>query len=221
MSSQNPQLLLNSEDWLAFNKPAGWLSIPPTQASRWPILKSWVEQHYGRVWVVHRLDIQTSGVVLFAKNAASHQKANQLFERHQIKKRYEALGLGALKLPVFKVSKPIEGLPSVTQFEVMESFQVDSQSQKKIILFRAYPQSGRRHQIRIHLSKEGCPILGDVRYGGEKEFQLKTGVFTVSRVALHASRLELPGGVVIEAPLPQDFEEWLGLLREAQRHQRS
>ncbi|MFL5814023.1 MAG: RluA family pseudouridine synthase [Bdellovibrionia bacterium] len=208
----NPEVIGNTDRWFVVAKPAGWLTIPgraSNQGVSHPVLQEWAEAAHGaKLWVVHRIDLETSGVVLFAKTAESHRVANQWFEKHEVKKAYDFLAQGNPTSPIMKASDPIEGKPSVTQLEVKERFQ-------GAYLGRATPLSGRRHQIRIHLLKKGHPILGDETYGGPK--QIESLNLDIGRVALHAAKLELPGGERFEAPWPEDFQSWVEKLRSARQ----
>lgn len=204
-----PQVIGLTDSWLVVSKPAGWLTIPGRESkSLAPILSEWAKQEHGPTWVVHRLDRETSGVVLLARSAASHREANLWFQTRKVRKLYHCLASGVPPAPVFKVKDAIAGAPSVTQVEVKATF---SQG----FLARVFPLTGRRHQIRIHLASKGYPIFGDSRYGGAIELQLNLGqeILTFSRVALHASRLELPTGDVFEAPFPEDLSQWLQKLK--------
>ena len=114
-----PALLAETPDWIALAKPAGWLTIPGRDpASRAPVLKAWVDERFGRSFVVHRLDLETSGVILFARTEESHRRAGGWFQSHETRKHYDFLAQGSPKLPVFRVDLPIEGSPSRTQLEV-------------------------------------------------------------------------------------------------------
>ncbi len=199
-SELSPEMIFESSDWLVLNKPAGWLTIPGRGEGRLetPVVSEWAEKKFGKVWVVHRLDVDTSGVLLMTKNEDAHRSANIWFEKHDVKKTYEFLAQGISPMPMFKCREPIEGRPSTTQFEVLIQY-------GQVFFGRAIPLTGRRHQIRIHLSKAGFPLLGDTQYGGPKLLH----EMTFDRVALHARQLELPGGLKFEAPLPKDFDQWL------------
>lgn len=200
-----PEMIAKTDRWLVMSKPAGWLTIPGRGVD-YPVLREWAEKEHGaKLWVVHRIDVETSGIVLFALSSEAHQKANQWFEKHEVRKSYDFLAKGKPSAPIFKSSDAIEGKPSITQFEVKERF-------GDTFLGRATPLSGRRHQIRIHLSKKGLPILGDAEYGGPK--LLETPKLEIARVALHAAKLELPGGEKFEAPWPGDFKAWIETLKE-------
>jgi 23S rRNA-/tRNA-specific pseudouridylate synthase len=204
MSLLFPIILAQGEKWLAVSKPAGWLTIPG-RGEKWPVLSEWLERESAqKIWVVHRIDRETSGVVLFAKTAEAHREASLWFENQQVKKAYDFLASGNPSQPVLKLKDAIEGKPSMTQIEVKERY-------GSAFLGRAIPLSGRRHQIRIHLSKSGYPILGDEHYQGPKN--LSERALRFERVALHAARLELPSGEKFEASWPEDFSSWIRELR--------
>jgi 23S rRNA-/tRNA-specific pseudouridylate synthase len=206
-----PRVLAQTPDWLVLFKPAGWLSIPGRASSGSknapPVLSEWAATEHGPIWIVHRLDRETSGVVLLARSAESHRRAGLWFQRHEVRKAYDLLAVGAPRAPVVRLKAPIAGSPSVTQFELKETY-------SGCFLARALPLSGRRHQIRIHLAGEGHPILGDTTYGGPSEM----GGLEIRRVALHAARLELPSREVFEAPWPEDFAGWVAALRAGSPH---
>ncbi len=200
VAAQNPKILLKTDAFLALDKPAGWLSIPGRSAL--PVVYEWAQAQVGKLWVVHRLDRDTSGVLLFARTEDSHRLANQWFEKHLVKKKYDFIASGNPRAPVFKSQLEIEHAPSTTQFEVREKWPL-------AFLGRALPTTGRRHQIRIHLAKLGFPILGDQEYGGLSAW----GDLKFSRVALHAASLVLPTGEQIESPWHADFAAWIAGLK--------
>jgi 23S rRNA pseudouridine1911/1915/1917 synthase len=203
--------IAETSEWLVINKPAGWLTIAgrglPDSV---PILIDWVRKTHPQAMVVHRLDRETSGVILFALSEAAHQKANAWFRDRVTKKVYLCLASGSPSAPILKIKSPIEGAPSTTQVEVKERYEEG-------FLASVRPLTGRRHQIRIHLSENGHPIWGDTRYGGASEIKFENSVLAVNRVALHANTLELPSGERFEAPLPKDMTSWLEALRKEGR----
>lgn len=183
-----PQVLFEDADWLVLDKPAHWVSIPGRGDA--PSLLEWAQaSREEKVWVVHRLDRETSGVILFAKQAAAHRQACVWFEGREVKKRYEFLAEGQAELPSFKVDEPIEGAAASTRFERVAQWAAAWQG-------RAFPRTGRRHQIRIHLAHRGSPVVGDPEYGAKLQ---------APRVMLHAAELELPNGARWSSPLPEDF----------------
>ncbi len=204
----DPQVLSLSDRWVVIDKPSGWLTIPGRSGPGVPVLLEWVKQKYGEVWVVHRLDRETSGVILFARTAQDHLEANAWFRQRKVKKVYQCLAEGVANAPFFKITDPIEGQASSTQVEVVEKL-------LGCFLAQAFPRTGRRHQIRIHLAQAGYPLLGDLLYRGKAALQISGTELKVPRVALHASALELPTGEKFRSPLPQDFVQWIGSLRGA------
>lgn len=202
-----PQVLAQTPKWLVISKPPGWLSIPGRDPGAAGVLSEWASAQFGKVWVVHRLDRETSGLILFARTAEAHREAGIWFQKHQVKKFYDCLASGIPAAPVLKIQHPIEGSPSTTQAEIRESFAEGFLARVRLV-------TGRRHQIRIHLSKEGFPLWGDAQYGGAPSVVLGDHELKVGRVALHSSRLELPSGEKFDAPWPEDFAGWVQALRE-------
>lgn len=210
----SPQMIAETPDWWVVSKPPGWLCIPgrSSQEGRGvdPVLTEWLKNVTSSpVWVVHRIDRETSGLVLFARSPHSHALANAWFSQRKIKKNYRFLAQGRLGFPFLKINEPIQGAPSMTQVERLENY-------PHACLAQAFPRTGRRHQIRIHLAHQGFPLLGDSLYGGPKEVQLAEGqVLKVNRVALHASALELPSGEKFSCADPLDFAHWVSVLRKS------
>ncbi len=208
IKSNMPHTLALTSQWIVIAKPAGMLTIPGRGAGSEELtLLEWVRREYSNAWVVHRLDRETSGVILFARTPIDHQTANGWFQNRKVKKIYHCLASGIPSAPFLKVTDPIEGAQSLSQIEVRESYQEG-------FLGRVTPRTGRRHQIRIHLARSGYPIWGDTEYGGSREVLLSGEFLTVQRVALHASTLKLPTGEEFEAPFPEDFMGWLEQLRK-------
>ena len=203
-----PQILAETHEWLILAKDAGWLTIPGRDPlEKTPILLNWLREKHPEAMTVHRLDRDTSGVMLFARSPEAHRKANGWFSSREARKFYDALAGGKLSSPMLRISSLIGGAPSLSQVDRREVF-------AGCFLARVRIVTGRRHQVRIHLSEEGHPLLGDVHYGGVRSIPLEGGKsLTIPRVALHASRLELPTGESFEAPWPADFTDWVERLR--------
>ncbi len=187
-----------------------------------------------RPGIVHRLDKDTTGVMVATKNEAAQWKIAKQFERRQVDKSYLAIVHGVPELTADRISAPLGmhprvrekyairpeiGKESITFYEVVESFRGFS-------LLKLTPKTGRTHQIRVHLSYIKHPIVADDMYGGKLVYpwQLKDAETAVeepviSRVALHASTLEFKHPttekvVKFEAPLPEDMQNLLDMLRK-------
>ena len=187
-----------------------------------------------RPGIVHRLDRDTTGVMVVAKNDSAQWKIAKQFERRQVKKTYLAIVHGVPELTADRISAPLGrhprvrekyairpevGKESITFYEVIESFRGYS-------LLKLAPKTGRTHQIRVHLLYIKHPVVADDMYGGKLVYpwQLKdkeTAVEepVISRFALHASTLEFKHPtsnkmVKFEAPLPEDMQNLLNMLRK-------
>ncbi len=213
------EILYRDEVLLVVNKPGGLATIPEGWAPDAPNLRSLLEADWGRLWVVHRLDKVTSGVLVFARNAEAHRALNRAFEARTVVKVYHALvcgqpswerriahhplrsGVGHAKRTVVDSRR---GEPAQTRFRILERF-------AGYTLLEAQPKTGRTHQIRAHLFAVGFPILGDALYGAPT-------TSLILRPALHARSLSVPHPVSGEtitfwAPYPADFAEALRRLR--------
>lgn len=207
---------------LAIAKPAGLRTLPDGYDPAIPYLKSLLEPLYGQLWIVHRLDKETSGVVVLARTSEAHRSLNTQFEQHNIQKVYHALVKGmpeweekTVDLPLRPngdrrhrtVVDPRQGKPAVTRLRVLERF-------KDYALIEASPETGRTHQIRTHLAALSCPLAGDGLYGGEDPLPALEGF------ALHARSLSLTHPLSgepfsLEAPYPLLFQSTLEALRLA------
>ena len=219
-------ILYLDESLLAINKPAGLPSLPDGYDLSAPHVRSLLEPYFGRVWIVHRLDRDTSGVLLLARSADAHRALNGQFDQRRVSKIYHALVTGSpdwdtqtVDLPLRPdvghnhrtVVDPGSGKPAVTHFLVRERF-------AGYALIEAAPETGRTHQIRVHMAAMGYPLLADELYGGS---QSGDATAVISRLALHALQLTIEHPVQktmmkFIAPYPQDFEQALGELRRLQ-----
>jgi RluA family pseudouridine synthase len=215
---------------LVVAKPAGMLVIPGREGGS-SLREQLEEQRGSKVFVVHRLDRDTSGVLVFALDAERHRVLSQAFESGQVKKRYRALVEGRVEVPQLvdaaltpgrkgrmRVARPGEqGKPSRTRVRPVETF-------ARASLVEAEPLTGRTHQIRVHLLHMGHPLLVDHQYGRaepltERELGGNGDAVVLARTPLHAARLEWPSlpGVeaqAFEVPLPEDMAQALELLRQ-------
>ncbi len=222
------RVLFEGEGLLAVDKPAGMLVIPGRAEGAGPSLREVLEERLGRkVYVVHRLDRDTSGVVVFALEPERHRALSMAFESGKVRKRYLALVEGRLETPRMveaalvparkgrmRVARPgEEGKPSRTRVRPVELFEGAS-------LVEAEPLTGRTHQIRVHLLSEGHPLLVDHQYGRKEPLKAPGGEVLLARTPLHAARLEWPAlpGIearAVESPLPEDLAKTVDYLRQA------
>ena len=218
---------------LAIDKPPGRLVIPGRGLTSLTVQDE-VQASFGRVWAVHRLDRGTSGVLLFARSAEAHRSCNLAFDRHQVEKRYLALVRGVppsearLDVPIAPGrrgrmrparSGDARGKPAVTLVRVLEVF-AGCHGWPPLALVEALPQSGRTHQIRVHLAWAGTPLAVDPDYGEAAPLIDDAGKILLDRTPLHAARLVIAHPVsgtalVLEAPLPIDMGRMLAYLRGA------
>ncbi|MDQ2752385.1 MAG: RluA family pseudouridine synthase [Bacteroidota bacterium] len=236
----NEQIIYQNDEWIAINKPAGMLSIPDrkqTEAS----LKDILIKEFGAIYTVHRLDKETSGVIVFAKTEESHKQLSQLFEKRDVTKIYNGLvhGIphplsGTVDVPVIehfskngKMMTSAKGKPAVTGYETLKSFGIYSWMQFQI-------HTGRTHQIRVHMQHLGNSVVCDDLYGnGEPVYlsKLKRNYNLskkeeeeqpiLKRLALHSALLEFVfdgNACSLEAALPKDLkallkqlEKWKGV----------
>ena len=224
------EVLHEDADLVAVAKPPGRLVIPgrgPAEAT----VQEEAQQALGRLWVVHRLDRGTSGVLLFARSAAAHRAVNLAFDRHQVWKRYLALVRGPLPATL-RVEVPIapgrrgrmravpaggpRARPAITALRVLERLGRAEAS----ALVEAIPETGRTHQIRVHLAWAGAPLCIDPDYGPSEPLRDGAGRLLLDRTPLHAERLALAhpstgARLEISAPLPEDMERALAWARSA------
>jgi RluA family pseudouridine synthase len=203
------RLLLEREDLVAVDKPPGMPTIPSRDSG--PCVRHALAKQLGRdVWVVHRLDRDTSGVLLFALNADAHRTLSMAFEHGEVKKRYLALVEGRLESerlldwPIGPGRKGrsrviADGKPAQTRVRPLEVFE-------RATLVEAEPLTGRTHQIRVHLAHAGHPLLFDHQYRHGEQSEL------IGRTPLHAARLEWKE-LVVESGLPADMAQALERLR--------
>ena len=177
-----------------------------------------------RPGIVHRLDKDTSGVILIAKNQRYFEYLKKLFQTGQIKKTYLALVWGEVKPKTGEIAKPISlksgGVKrtvwkgkmekeAITEYKVIKSikYQISNIKEEVFSLVEAMPKTGRTHQIRIHLASIGHPIVGDSLYGK------KTNPFGLARQFLHAESLEFPVEekrmIKVEAELSEELKNIL------------
>lgn len=236
--SEYLDIIHEDSDLLVVNKPAD-LVCHPTKAGPLSSLISRARLHCGEALqpqLVNRLDRETSGLVLLAKNADAARELRQLFEGRAVKKAYLAIVHGHVAAESQVIDAPLgpdersvvaiksrvrpEGQPSQTAVQVLRHFE---RAEGKFTLLSVQPLTGRKHQIRIHLAHVGHPIVGDKIYGEDERFYLD---FVESRLndeqrarlllanqALHAARLQFQwrdSAVDFSAPPSREFTDFLG-----------
>lgn len=227
MARNLPEVIYESSDLIAVNKPSGMLTIPDREQAH--SLKDILLEKYGSVFTIHRLDRDTSGVVLFAKNEISHKYYSSQFENRDIEKYYSAVVLGQPHQEAGEITGPIMEHPAQKGFMIVHRNGKASHTSYKVLeKHRAYSlvefrlHTGRTHQIRVHAKDAGFPVACDPLYGDglpvklstiKKKFKLAKSEDEerpiLNRLALHAHRLVFsdPGGQNIEltAALPKEF----------------
>lgn len=223
------KLLFQDEHLVALDKPAGRIVIPGRGAPEQTILEE-AQAALGRLWVVHRLDRGTSGVLVLARTAAAHRALNLAFEGRAVEKRYLALVRGMppdeqrIELSIASARKgrmkavapgDPRGKPSATGVRVLERFPAVG-----LALVECAPETGRTHQLRVHLAFTGTPLAVDPDYGEEVPLAGPDGEVLLARTPLHASTLTFPhpaNGVTlrVDAPLPDDLARVLAWARHA------
>ena len=234
-----PTIVFEDDEIIVVNKPADLLTIPDRFDTAKPSVYAELNKIYGKVYIVHRLDRETSGILVFAKNDVAHRHLSIQFENHETSKIYTALLDGVLHQDEGEINKPIaphssvagkmvvakRGKDSLTFYKAVEKF-------KYFTLVEADIKTGRTHQIRVHFQSIGYPLAVDALYGRRSELKLseikaksfKIGKFEeerpiMSRTTLHASKLMFKHPktlemLTFETELPKDFSALLNQLRK-------
>jgi tRNA pseudouridine32 synthase/23S rRNA pseudouridine746 synthase len=224
-----PDLVIwEDESLLVINKPWGLRTLPDGYDKTQPHLKSVLSPDYGRLWIVHRLDKDTSGVLLLARSAEAHRSLNTQFEQRQVTKIYHALVNGNPTWVETVCLQPLRANGdrkhrTVIDFQRGKTAETLVRVLKRFVahaLLEAHPKTGRPHQIRAHLAELGFSVAGDLLYGSRAAPQPALPITLITRPALHARSLSfkhpLTGEEVsFEAPYPDDFSAALEVLRQS------
>jgi tRNA pseudouridine32 synthase/23S rRNA pseudouridine746 synthase len=185
------ELIYSDESLLVANKPAGLLSVPGRGADKQDCLSARIQRDFPDALVVHRLDMATSGLMIFARGLQMQRRLSELFRDRFVTKRYVAVVAGTVQAETGEVNLPIAadwpnrplrridaktGKPSLTRYRVLAQHADTTRVELT-------PVTGRTHQLRVHMAAIGHPILGDALYGDPA---------SAPRLLLHALSLNLP-----------------------------
>jgi 23S rRNA pseudouridine1911/1915/1917 synthase len=230
-------IVYSDDDVVAVNKPSGLLTIPDREG-KGDSLKEMLQKKFPEIFTVHRLDRDTSGIVVFARNEKIHRHLSMQFENRETEKYYNGLVLGTPPQDSGTINEPIsehptkkgcmtvyrKGKESITDYEVLDSFRLFSWMRFRI-------HTGRTHQIRVHMKHIGSPIACDPLYGDGKPVfisQIKNNYKLsqhedderpiLSRLALHAAEIKINGRdgkqYHFEAPPPKDLKALVQQLKK-------
>jgi 23S rRNA pseudouridine1911/1915/1917 synthase len=235
-------VIAEGPDFIVVNKPSFLLvhpSKPTKKRTLWSELRHLLAfeiANGGQISIVNRLDRETSGLVLVAKNSESARHFGLLMQKQRIKKEYLAIVWGAPEWEMKTVDAPLirKGVHEASQIWLKQAIhpagafaRTDFRVEQRIVrqagdsfaLVRAIPHTGRTHQIRVHLASLGHPIVGDKIYGPDEQLYLQfieTGWtpelenrLLLPRHALHSTSLQIEGGEKWTSPLPADLEKFL------------
>ena len=239
MTYKQLDIILENTEFIAINKPAGLFSVPD-RFGKEISLKQILEEKFGKVFIVHRLDKETSGVILFAKNAIAHKALSEMFEHRKIEKYYLGLVNGSLLYATGEIDAAIaehpfkkgemttvtKGKACLTTYELLQDFKIFSW-----VKFRIH--TGRTHQIRVHCKHIGHSIACDELYGDakpvllssiKKKYKLSKSEFDetpiLARLGLHAHQLIFEWNekkIDLVAEPPKDLR---ALLTQLEKHKK-
>lgn len=253
----NFTIIFQDNDLLVINKPASvtvnrsdtttgivtvqdwseeYLQIPPIKAKTKIVqndvdFRDYESEFTNRGGIVHRIDKETSGILLIAKNPVSFENLQRQFKERTIKKWYIALAHGKVVPESGEINIPVGRLPwsrkqfgivaggreAVTRYKVLKNYEyVTAQKSEKLSLIELYPETGRTHQIRVHLKYLNHPIFADFLYAGRKTANSDRKV--LSRVFLHAQKIAFlhprtKKHLTFESPIPEELQSFIDLLK--------
>lgn len=202
-----PAIVFVDEHVIVVDKPAGLVTAPTPESDRGDLLDQ-LARTYGEAYLVHRLDLPTSGLLVFARTREANKRLGDAFRVHDVDREYRAVVIGEIAAQT--IDRPVGGKRAVTRVEVIEAL-------AGATLVAARLETGRTHQIRLHLAGLGTPVAGDPQHGGERS---RTFVPRAPRLALHAAVLGFTHPATGErvrfaSPLPPELEAWIARLRIA------
>jgi len=191
--------------FLIVHKPAGLVTAPTPESDRGDLLDL-LGRRFGEVYLVHRIDMPTSGLLVFARTRDANKQLGDAFKEHDVEREYRAVAIGDVAAQT--IDRPIDGRRAVTHIAPLEPL-------VGATLISARLETGRTHQIRIHLAGLGHPVAGDRSHGGETS---RTFLPRAPRLALHAAVLGFAHPVTgermrWERPVPDELAQWIDRLR--------
>ena len=229
-----PKSIFKDDSLFVFDKPSGWITNESGTTTNQPVLQTWVKDNFNyplkdsfeeRNGIVHRLDKETSGILLVAKTKDAFYELQRQFKERLIHKAYVALVHGNVNEEKGTISETVGRLPwrrdrfgvlaggrdAVTSYEVVERFKSQNRDEE-FTLLKLKPETGRTHQIRIHVKHLGHPIVGDEFYAGRKTARKDRK--WCSRLFLHAGEIKFFHPVTqkevnFTSPLPEDLADIL------------
>jgi len=200
--------IVYEDSWLlVVNKPSGLLTIPAPKKQRRTLLRILNEDLKNRglsyrLHPCHRLDQETSGLIIFAKGKSTQQKMMHVFKKRGVKKLYLALISGRPPRDQGWIRNPVWGKPALTRYQVLKILKGFS----KVMV---QPITGRKNQIRLHFKQIGHPVLGEDRFAFRRDFRIKA-----KRLCLHAKELDFlhpitKESIHLEVELPEYFKRFL------------
>lgn len=243
----NIKIIFEDDDFIVIEKPSG-IVVNKAESAKDETVQDWAEkklqiqnsefriqneaqsleeEFVSRGGVVHRLDKETSGILLIAKNPKSFENLKNQFKNRQIEKEYIALSHGEIKPKEGIIDAPVGRLPynrtrfgvlaggrdAVTKYKVITIYRLPS-TNEMLTYLELFPKSGRTHQIRVHLKHINHPIFADPLYAGRKVSRNDRKY--LPRLFLHASKITFKNmkdeSVTFESALPQDLKNFLNVL---------
>lgn len=232
-----PETIFEDDSILVIDKPTGWITNEADTTTNQPVIQTWLKENlqypissieYLRSGIVHRLDKETSGILLVAKTKEAFEELQRQFKSREVEKSYTALAHGRVEPQTGEISASVGRLPwrrdrfgvlpggreAVTRYEVLSHYVLGTMY---YALLRLRPQTGRTHQIRIHLKYIGHPIVADEFYAGRKT--ARSDRKWCPRLFLHASEIrfahpETKKVLELSSELPEDLQKALSLLQK-------
>lgn len=244
-----PTIVYETNDFLAIEKPSGWIVNRADTTRNEITVQDWIEKKgivqsksltvdkesdfYKRAGIVHRLDKETSGILLVAKTPVAFEELQRQFKERIVKKEYLALAHGVIVPPVGEITVPVGrlqfnrkrfgvvagGRDALTKYRVLQiKYMVGNHKKEPLSFIALYPETGRTHQIRVHLKYINHPVVSDELYAGRKTAREDRKV--LRRLFLHAAKISFLNPIshkpiTLESALPEELQVFLDGLQES------